>query len=94
MCKCDELRQLLAAVCKERDELRKERDRQAAELDAMLAILKVNADCDYCKHNGISLPCAEPVCAPCETCTMEKAICCGCGGEKWEWKGANGVGKA
>lgn len=93
MCKCDELRQLLAAACKERDELRREVNHQAAEMDAMLCSLRKIADCADCKHNSPDLPCGDLDWSTCVGCTMEKVICCGCSGEKWEWKGADGFGK-
>lgn len=90
MCKCDELRQLLAAACKERDELRAERNRQAAELDALLGIVKNWGECEHCKHNGTPYP-GEDGCIfgdACARCQLPKIPCCTCrGGSQWVWRG-------
>lgn len=84
----------LAAVCRERDELKAALDgaqlglkalneklvEVTAERDALVRIIGCGIDaCDHCTHNGSEVPCSEMVPAPdCEECTLEKTICCKC----------------
>lgn len=51
-----------------------------AERDALSgAVAKTASACALCRHESWSLPCLEIKGAiECETCTLEKAICCTC----------------
>ena len=96
MCKCDELRQLLAAACKERDELKRLLDQARGERDAvtkrmiqleqehaaLVAIVKNWGECEHCKHNGTPYP-GEDGCIfgdACARCQLPKIPCCTCRG--------------
>lgn len=66
-------------------------DALKAERDAMLAVLRRQADCEVCLHDGTHVPCFETVGElHCATCAFEKGICCKCdNGSNWEWNGGN-----
>lgn len=47
--------------------------------------------CDFCKYNGLPLPC-EGADFICDECTHESCVCHACRGfDKWEWRGVQEV---
>lgn len=88
----EDLRQLYAATAKKRDELRRRVDLLEKEKAALLKVVSENLGCDYCKHDGLELPCADDFdfMFSCAGCEYAKTRCCGCDGARWEWCGLGG----
>lgn len=63
-----------------------------AERNELLQIVKRSGDCDLCVHGPTVMPCGELFgVMACEGFTNDRVVCCECDGDRWEWRGLEGM---
>lgn len=77
--------------CAELGRLRAVLSRVEAERDALLEYAETQMECEMCK-NDVFCPIANPMSENCAVCELKPK--CPCHPCKWEWRGAQGVGRA